>query len=58
MSLVMIEPSQLSPFVFSFETASRPAGILAVAFLTQQHVQQSPNLGNGQGRHLPSKFDQ
>ena len=50
MSLVMIEPGQLSPFAFSFYITSRPAGIFAFASLTQQHVQYSPNLGNRQSR--------
>jgi hypothetical protein len=48
MSFVMIKPSQLSPFAFSFDTASRPAGILAVAGGMQQYVQHHPNLWNSQ----------
>ncbi len=52
MSLVMVKPSKLSAFAFSFDIASRPAGILAVAGLTQQHVQYSPNLRNRQSRGI------
>ena len=49
MSLVMIESSKLSAFAFSSDIASGPAGVLAVAGLTQQHVQYHSNLGNRQG---------
>ncbi len=59
MSLVMVKPSQLSPFAFLFDTASGPAGIFPVAGLTQQHVQYSPNLGNSQGSSVffsPAEF--
>ena len=50
MSLVMIKSSNLSPLAFSLDTAFRPAGIFAVAGLTQQHVQNTPNLRNRQSR--------
>ena len=38
MSLVMIKPSQLSPFAFTFDIACRPAGKVAVADMAQQYV--------------------
>lgn len=48
MSLVMIKPSQLSAFAFAFDHSSVPAGSSAVAGLTQQDVQNAPNLWNRQ----------
>ena len=50
MLLVMIKPSNLSPLVFSLDTAFRPAGISAVAGGPQQHVQNTLNLRNRQSR--------
>ena len=52
MSLVVIKPSQLPAFAFSLDTASGPAGISAVAGLTQQHIQDRPNLWHRQGRGI------
>ena len=52
MSLVVIKPSKLSAFAFSFDIASCPAGISAVAGLTQQHIQYHPNLRHCQGRGI------
>ena len=44
MSLVMIKTSQLSPLVSAFCETYCPAGISAVAGLSQQRVQQNANL--------------
>ncbi len=48
MSFVMIKPSQLSAFAFVFDRSSVPAGSSAVADLTQQDIQNAPNLWNRQ----------
>ena len=61
MSLVMIEPSKLSAFAFSFDAASDPSGIPAVAGSTQQYVQYNSNLWNRQSRGIffsPDEFPQ
>ena len=50
MSLVMVKPSQFSPFAFAFDTTCRPAGIVAVAGISQQHIQHRANLRNRQRR--------
>ena len=52
MLLVMIKPSQFPPFAFAFDTACRPAGIVAVAGIAQQHVQQRPDLRHRQRRRI------
>ena len=44
MTFIMVKTSQLSAFAFALYKAYCPAGISAVAGLTQQQVQQSANL--------------
>ena len=48
----MMKTSQLSPLAFALYKTYCPAGISAVAGLTQQQVQQRANLRNRQCRRI------
>jgi len=48
----MIKPGKLSAFAFSSYITFRPTWIFAVAYLTQQNVQYSPNLWDRQCRGI------
>ena len=54
MSLIMMKTSQLSPLAFALYKTYCPAGIPAVAGLTQQQVQQNANLRNRQCCRCPT----
>lgn len=52
MAFVMMKASQLSALVLAFDASHRPIGMLAIAELTQQDIQERANLRNRQGRRV------